>query len=94
MVYSQITRQQKLTRGWPEIDRDRLTLTVMADPGLCVDCVPSQEGTISHLASPSRAKPYDPLDMSTFIPPTAVSAPSVVIEFCDRVGIFSNWTYH
>ncbi|KAH9951789.1 Rdx family-domain-containing protein [Amylocystis lapponica] len=50
----------------------------MADPGSCVDCINPEA------VSPSAQPPHDPLDASTFVPPSPLPIPSVTIEFCDR----------
>ncbi|KAH9853739.1 Rdx family-domain-containing protein [Lenzites betulinus] len=58
----------------------------MADNNtVCVDCEPSsqQEKTSADLQQTTHLR--NPLDPSTFIPPTPSSiSPSIIIEFCDR----------
>ncbi|OBZ76658.1 hypothetical protein A0H81_03550 [Grifola frondosa] len=54
----------------------------MADPGSCVDCLPDSQTESYEPQVP--AKPHDPLDPSTFIPPSPLPTPSITIEFCDR----------
>lgn len=56
----------------------------MAEGATCEDCVPSVEGQTLQSKVPS-SKPQDPLDASTFVPPSPLPSPSVTIEFCDRV---------
>lgn len=68
----------------------------MADEA-CVSCVVQDSQTSIGLSDAinnplpgarqqdSSKAAYDPLDASTFVPPTALPAPSATIEFCDRV---------
>ncbi|KAI5117500.1 hypothetical protein M0805_009669 [Coniferiporia weirii] len=58
----------------------------MADPS-CTDCTAEESVTApntSETQAESSPKPYNPLDISTFVPPTTLPAPSVTVEFCDR----------
>ncbi|THH14964.1 hypothetical protein EW146_g5443 [Bondarzewia mesenterica] len=52
----------------------------------CVDCVPTQESSIVDTQSSKNItqRTHDPLDPTTFVPPSPDSAPRVFIEFCDR----------
>ncbi|EPT02882.1 hypothetical protein FOMPIDRAFT_1117341 [Fomitopsis schrenkii] len=56
----------------------------MANPGTCVDCPPQPISTSGSAVSPPAVKQHDPLDPSTFVAPSPLPGPSVVIEFCDR----------
>jgi hypothetical protein len=49
---------------------------------VCIDCGPS---ITSEAASVPTVE--DPLNKSTFIAPTNPQNPTLVIEYCDRVGI-------
>jgi len=54
----------------------------MPEPETCLDCVPDSQVKQSGITTPR-----DPLDASTFVPPSPESplpGPSVTIEFCDR----------
>ncbi|KDQ64783.1 hypothetical protein JAAARDRAFT_117628 [Jaapia argillacea MUCL 33604] len=70
----------------------------MADPGKsveCADCQTNPPDSTSGLtdkpverpadtAASIVPKPHDPLDASTFVPPSPIPGPSITIEFCDR----------
>ncbi|ETW84331.1 hypothetical protein HETIRDRAFT_449836 [Heterobasidion irregulare TC 32-1] len=49
----------------------------------CVDCAPSRD-LFSQIQDNTATKIYDPIDPTTFVPPTPGSPPSVAIEYCDR----------
>lgn len=50
----------------------------------CADCAPGQETAAKANSDLNPKTSYDPLDASTFTPPTALPAFSITIEFCDR----------
>ena len=54
----------------------------------CLDCNTFQEKPASNDATVKTESNYNPLDASTFTPPTALPGFSVTIEFCDRVSVF------
>ena len=54
----------------------------------CVDCAPDPETAALANSDLNPKTSYDPLDASTFTPPTALPGFSVTIEFCDRVSVF------
>lgn len=70
-------RRFLLSHSQPESTHD------MADSGTCVDCHPQPPG-ISVVES--QVKQHDPLDPTTFVPPSPLPGPSVIVEFCDRVS--------
>lgn len=53
----------------------------------CVDCAPSGD-LFSQRQDNAVTKTYDPIDPTTFVPPTPGSPPSVAIEYCDRVSLY------
>lgn len=56
-------------------------------PELCVDCSsPNQSSAVAGADSGKAVVQENPLDIATFIPPIPHPAPSVIIEFCDRVS--------
>ncbi|KAI0771887.1 Rdx family-domain-containing protein [Trametes elegans] len=58
----------------------------MAGPASCVDCQPDaqQESSNTVTSQPDSTTVQNPLDPTTFIPPSTSITPSVTIEFCDR----------
>lgn len=58
----------------------------------CTDCATDQientGGSPVKVTPESMETPYNPLDASTFIPPTSLPPPSVTIEFCNRVSSY------
>lgn len=62
----------------------------MADPGTSIHTASQGEGLhIDHeLVEPQE----HPLDPTTFIAPAPLPAPSVIVEFCDRVSKFHRRT--
>lgn len=64
----------------------------MADPGTCVECIPSDQpihvepSSIQNREESSSTQNL--LDPTTFVPPTPLPCPSITIEFCDRVSVF------
>ncbi|EIN10668.1 hypothetical protein PUNSTDRAFT_84905 [Punctularia strigosozonata HHB-11173 SS5] len=59
----------------------------------CRDCVSfggtedndcTQTPILSSGDDPTKTRAHDPLDPTTFIPPTRLQTPSIIIEFCDR----------
>ena len=72
----------------------------MAEPtNSCIDCdkeldshsAPITEHAISEIPDTGliSTSAYNPLEVSTFEPPTALPAPSVTIEFCNKVRLLS-----
>ncbi|KAI0723350.1 Rdx family-domain-containing protein [Earliella scabrosa] len=55
----------------------------MADPQACADCLPNDHHESSQPAQSITAV-HNPLDPTTFVPPSASICPSITIEFCDR----------
>jgi hypothetical protein len=56
-------------------------------PEPCVDCNSLNQSPAVAGADPGKAVVQDdPLDIATFISPIPHPAPSIVIEFCDRVS--------
>ncbi|TDL29309.1 hypothetical protein BD410DRAFT_779680 [Rickenella mellea] len=49
----------------------------------CASRVPDQP-PLPQNASQNVSAPYDPMDASTFIAPSSLPTPSIVVEFCDR----------
>ena len=58
----------------------------MAEAEACVDCKPSDSGPAPAAAS-ATSQQHNPLDPSTFVPPSPSITPSITIEFCDRVRV-------
>lgn len=59
----------------------------MTEAEVCVDCQPdNQQVPAVKVAEPPSAAPHNPLDPTTFVAPSPSIAPSVTIEFCDRVN--------
>jgi hypothetical protein len=56
-------------------------------PEACVDCNNSNQNSVVAKADSEKGViDENPLDAATFIPPIPHPAPSVIIEFCDRVS--------
>ena len=56
-------------------------------PELCVDCNNhNQSSAVAKADSGKAVVQENPLDIATFIPPIPHPAPSIIIEFCDRVS--------
>ncbi|RPD61904.1 hypothetical protein L226DRAFT_613260 [Lentinus tigrinus ALCF2SS1-7] len=57
----------------------------MAEAEICVDCKPENAiGGPTPEATSATPQQHDPLDPSTFVPPSSSITPSITIEFCDR----------
>ena len=67
-----------------------LLRTMAPESTECVDCVPDGVAASAHQPDEDPAtgvqSQYDPLNPATFVPPKANITPSVIIEFCERVG--------
>jgi hypothetical protein len=65
------------------------SLFPMSEKEICVDCDPQRNET-THVPVNSLGLhttiPHNPLDSSTFVPPNPLPAPTVTIEYCDRVS--------
>ena len=63
-------------------------LLTMADPGTCIECIGPEE-LAQDVAVPAPSAPetkvQDPLDVATFVPPSPLPLPNIIIEFCDKV---------
>lgn len=56
-------------------------------PEVYADCNnPSQSSVVTKADSEKAVIEENPLDAATFIPPIPHPAPSIIIEFCDRVS--------
>ncbi|KAI0356611.1 hypothetical protein OH77DRAFT_1401029 [Trametes cingulata] len=56
----------------------------MADAASCVECKPDGQKEAANDTQQSAAVAQNPLDPSTFVPPSSSITPSITIEFCDR----------
>ncbi|KAI0773908.1 Rdx family-domain-containing protein [Fomes fomentarius] len=57
----------------------------MAEIEACVDCNPDQQSAPPVSAEPTTTPAHsNPLDPTTFVPPSPSIFPSITIEFCDR----------
>ena len=83
--------RRRFLTGRP-LDLPSYSVLTMADVLACVECGPdgTQGGAIPALASQTpavtTAVAHNPLDPATFVPPSPSVAPSITIEFCDRVS--------
>lgn len=59
-------------------------------PELCVDCSSPNQSSVVVGADSKAVVQENPLDIATFIPPIPHPAPSVIIEFCDRVSVIDS----
>ncbi len=65
----------------------------MANIEACVDCNPDQQSAPPVSVEPTTTPAHsNSLDPTTFVPPSPSIFPSITIEFCDRVTIFSGNT--
>jgi hypothetical protein len=56
-------------------------------PKVCIDCNNPNQGSVAARTDSANAVTQEnPLDFPTFIPPIPLPAPSIFIEFCDRVS--------
>ncbi|KAI0751384.1 hypothetical protein C8Q80DRAFT_1098709 [Daedaleopsis nitida] len=62
----------------------------MTDTQACIECQVDDKKGAPAVQEPTGTNAHNPLDPTTFVPPSPSVTPSITIEFCDRVHWVTN----